>query len=756
MAVEVKSKAPAVMSVDYSRDGGSVIYGAFDETVRLWDLSAAKQIRKFKGNSSAVTAVTYSPDGKTIAVASLGGMTNFSGNVTTLWDIASGREISRFSGNFGGRALSFSPDGRLILGSSGGFGAGTIGLVDVQTGNLVKEFKGYEGRISPDGKLIATVGASGVTLVNLVSGQEMWKSKIDGGVGAFAFSPDSKTILVARNKKPNMGADLVMSFILLDVTTGNLIKEFGHSTIPSGMFDVKFVYHQVGALAFSPDGRFFLSGDLGGKYKLWELATGMVARQLKTVDETTGTLLNVAPSAAFSPDGRVAAVTSLAAVRFFDISTGDELATLIGFEDGEWLVTTPSGYYNSSEKGDQYLNVSIGNKPYSIAQLRESFFRPDLVKLALSGGPLKEHRKIADIKPPPVITITDTPASAESEEVTVKLRVVDQGGGVGDVRLYLNGSAVVLESTRTLAVSATSAGNMLSYKLRLTSGKNTLRAIAFNADNSMQSTDALHEIESRIAARRPSLYAVAVGIQEYVNPKLTLKYSMADANLFADTLKAKAGGLFEKVEVIKLVATKDTTNAAIAEALTNARAKVRPDDLFVFYVASHGTVDEGEYYLVTSNVGSTSTEKLKRDALSQNRLKELIANIPATKKLIVLDTCNAGKLGDTLQVALLTRGMNEDTAFKILSRAVGSTILSAATSQQEALEGYQDHGLFTWVLAEGLKGAADLDQDGFIKTIELASYVDDKVPELAEKVFRHKQFPVVAPSGQAFPVVRVR
>ena len=99
--------------------------------------------------------------------------------------------------------------------------------------------------------------------------------------------------------------------------------------------------------------------------------------------------------------------------------------------------------------------------------------------------------------------------------------------------------------------------------------------------------------------------------------------------------------------------------------------------------------------------------------------------------------------------------MNEDTAFKILSRAPSARPSSRPRPrQQEALEGYQNHGLFTWVLAEGLKGAADLDKDGFIKTIELASYVDEKVPELAEKVFRHKQFPVVAPSGQAFPIVR--
>ena len=227
--------------------------------------------------------------------------------------------------------------------------------------------------------------------------------------------------------------------------------------------------------------------------------------------------------------------------------------------------------------------------------------------------------------------------------------MADQAAAVGDVRVYLNGSLCRWSGATSRWQRVAGKAQVFSYKVRLVSGKNALRAIAFNAENSMQSTDALHEIEAKIAATKPSLYAVVVGIQEYQNPKLTLKYSVADANLFADTIKAKAGGLFEKVEITRLVTAKDTTNAAIAEALKTARSKVRPDDLFVFYVASHGTVDEGEYYLVTSNVGSTSTEKLKRDALSQNSIKELIANIPATKKLIVLDTCNAGKLGDSLQ-----------------------------------------------------------------------------------------------------------
>ena len=183
---------------------------------------------------------------------------------------------------------------------------------------------------------------------------------------------------------------------------------------------------------------------------------------------------------------------------------------------------------------------------------------------------------------------------------------------------------------------------------------------------------------------------------------------------------------------------------------------INPDDLFVFYVASHGTVDEGEYFLITSNVGSTRTEKLKTDAVSQTTIKELISNIPTTKKLIVLDTCNAGAMGDAIQVAMLTRGMSEDTAMKILSRAMGSTILSASTSFQEAVEGYKGHGLFTYVIAEGLNGKADKGKTGYIKTTDLADYVDNEVPVLAEKVFKKAQYPTISISGQAFPIGKIK
>lgn len=429
---------------------------------------------------------------------------------------------------------------------------------------------------------------------------------------------------------------------------------------------------------------------------------------------------------------------------------------MIAFGDGEWLVTTPSGYYNSSEKGDQYLSVSVGGKPYSISQLRESFFRPDLVKVALSGGSLKDFRKLSDIKPPPAVAIIDTPTSVSADQITVSLQVRDQGGGIGDVRLYRNGAAVVLEKSRNLQAAATQGGQVMRYALSLEPGKNSIRAIAFNADNSMQSTEAAIEVNSNVAARQPALYAVVVGIKDFVNPRLALTYPVADAELFASALEADGKGLFSSVRIHRLLKPEETTNTAIAAALRKAQMEVRPEDLFVFYVASHGTVDDGQYVLITSNVGSTSSVRLKQDALTQDVLKNLISNIPASKKFVVLDTCSAGQMGDALQVAMLTRGMSDDTAMKILSRAVGSTVLSASTSVQEALEGYKGHGLFTYVIVEGLNGKADADKDGYVKTLELADYADTQVPELAERIFKRKQFPIVSPSGQGFPLAKVR
>jgi len=478
-------------------------------------------------------------------------------------------------------------------------------------------------------------------------------------------------------------------------------------------------------------------------------------RQLKVFNGHSAAVRSVA----FSPDGRFVYSGSYdATTRVWDLASGRELLQMVAFKGGEWVAVTPEGYYNASANGDKHLNVRVGPNVYGIENYREAFFRPDLVRLALSGGSLQGYRTLAEVKQPPRVSIVQTPASSVTEEFRLTLKLEEQGGGVGDVRLFLNGSAVLLDSSRSLKAVLKEGGgaSYRSYTLKLSPGSNRIRAVAFNADNSMQSNEAAHQVQASFAAtRKPTLHALVIGIQEFRNPKLQLKYAVADANLFADTLRSGALGLFEQVKITSLTTRETTSRDALVSALQRYQT-INPDDLFILYIASHGTVDEGEYFLITANVGALSTQKLKNDALSQIQLKELVANIPSTKKLIVIDTCNAGQLGQAMQTALLTRGMSEDTAMKVLSRAVGSTILSASTSVQEALEGYQGHGLFTWALVQGLQGKADKGKTGYVRTTDLAAYVEDEVPNLAEKIFKRAQFPTVSISGQGFPVGRSR
>jgi WD40 repeat protein len=736
---EIRQDAPVVNRVDISPDGRYVLSGGFDSFI-LWDIAQGKKVQTFqhlKGFTGFTTAVAFSPDGKYFASGGKG---------LKLWDMATKQEVMTFEDDSMVASIAFSPDGKQVL--CGGLASNgpdsdspNIKIYDAATGDEIRDFRlkntVWSPAYSPDGKYVLSgCDQAKIYLWNASTGKlkktAEGSTAFIGSVFSVAYSPDGKQALTG-------GSD--NSVRLWDAKRLKEIRKFAGHTGIGGVWSV----------SFSPDGKHVSSAGFDGKIIIWDVATGAPWKML------AGHTGKMGASARYSPDGRHLISAGDASTKIWDVSTGEEIASMIAFEDGEWIITTANGYYNSSPKGDQYLNIKVSGKDYSIEQLRESFYRPDLVVLALGGGSLKELKKVADVKQPPVIAIVDTPKSVDKSDAEITLKITDAGGGIGDIRFYLNGSAVMLDSSRGVKLVTSGANEIRkTYQLKLSSGVNAIKAVAFNADNTMQSNAAVHEISAAFkAVAKPSLYALVIGINDYKNPRLQLNHAVADATLFADTLKEGALSLFEKVEVKKLVSPEETTRENILKTIEAMRS-LNPDDLFVFYVASHGTVDDGEYYLITSNVGSTRTEKLKTDAIGQSVFKKLLSNISATKKLIIIDTCNAGALGEAIQVAMLTRGMSEDTAMKILSRAVGSTILSASTSMQEALEGYQGHGLFTYVLAEGLRGKADRGNTGYVKTTELADYVDNEVPALAEKIFKKAQYPTISISGQTFPIGKVR
>ena len=288
---------------------------------------------------------------------------------------------------------------------------------------------------------------------------------------------------------------------------------------------------------------------------------------------------------------------------------------MIAFNDGGTIVITPQGYYDyAGDTAEEYLNVRVGDEVSGISAYRERFYRPDLVVRALAGEPLPEGLPtLADVKPAPTVALVNAPTQIDSETLSLGLDITDRGGGIGDVPVHTSNGAAVSQTERgspgAHAVAAAGAGRTI--RLRLAPGSNEIRVIAFSADGSVHSNPASATVNARYSAtRKPQMFALVVGIQDFENPRLALRYSIADATAVAEMLKAKAAPLFDKVNIELLTSRHDTSKNALSAAFLRY-ADLGAEDVFVFYVASHGTVEgddlaSREYFLIPSNVGSTT------------------------------------------------------------------------------------------------------------------------------------------------------
>ena len=243
------------------RSNDDLISASEDSTVRLWNVSEEREIRRFRAEFGQVTSIALSPDEQQVIL----GVTD---GTLRLWEINTRLPPRIFRGHEDVvLSVDFSSDGEQI---ASGSDDNTVRLWDVSTGALVETFVGHEERvwsvaIQPGGDLIASGSWDGTV--------RLWKS----------------------------------------MSTTEAVDEDDASNLPLATYD-----RQVLSVAFSPDGRLLAIGlansENDNSVKLWEIATQ--DREATALDEEVTTPQELwsfdaksKHDLAFSPEGKLFSAT---------------------------------------------------------------------------------------------------------------------------------------------------------------------------------------------------------------------------------------------------------------------------------------------------------------------------------------------------------------------------------------------------------------------------------------------------------------
>ncbi len=781
MSMELHQSAPKVESVAFSSDGKYVLSGSIDGTATLWDISTGSLIRKFSALKDAPDEglkVAFSSDG---LYGIAGG-----GKGLNIWDLSTGNEIRTIGAPRRVRFMAVTSDNRSVL--TGGWQSGHYKplpahmiLWDMKTGSKIQEFEGpWLGgfnelgpnavAISPDTKYaLCTQLKSRLTLWDVASGKEIRTVSAGGSLyhmRAVAFSPNGQFALSGGND----GNLRLWAIPSLDLVRTINAHEWGRAGISS--------------VVFSPEGKYALSGGASDGYiKVWDLSAGVA---VKSIEAHSGT--NRVWSLALSPNGKLILSGGDASTRLWDFSTAEELATMVSFENGEWVVITSNGYYNSSEKGAQYLKVQFEGKDYTVDQFYDVFYRPDIVAAKLRREDISNlvtiTMKDAIKSPPPTVEITPL-RDTDSPRVKFCYQARNAGGGIGEVRLFHNGKLIQSDGYYKEMARSTSAdmqlaalnsraiySDMHSLSLRAKTdaapisarpkgdlfeecreietipGENEVSLAAFNASNTVQSSIKTISFKSGTKPEAPHLYILAVGIDQFRDSAISLKYAAKDAKELEEKLKTQSATLYRPEDIhYTLLTDKEATKAAILDRINQLAATIKPQDSFILFVAGHGVLLQSQYYMLTHDFsGKVSSDSM----IGSNEIVEMSKKIKALSQLFIFDTCHAGGV-DTIVSGLY------DARMSVLAKKMGLHIYASAGDKQAAIDGYKGNGLFTYSLLDGLNNnkEADKNKDGKVTIVGLGEYSKKMTTNISKEI-GHSQTPLIINFGKDGPVYKLQ
>jgi guanine nucleotide-binding protein subunit beta-2-like 1 protein len=188
-----------IADVVISSDGQFALSGAWDRTLRLWDLTTGETVRVFNGHTSDVHSVAFSQDNRQIVSASRD-------KTIRLWNTLGECKYTLQEDQHTDwiSCVRFSPSAKTPLLVSAGWDKAVM-VWNVATMKLRTKLIGHNGpvytvTISPDGSLCASGGKDmTVMLWDVSEGKHLYSLDAGAPINALCFSPKNYWLVAATD-----------------------------------------------------------------------------------------------------------------------------------------------------------------------------------------------------------------------------------------------------------------------------------------------------------------------------------------------------------------------------------------------------------------------------------------------------------------------------------------------------------------------------------------------------------------------------
>ena len=279
-------------------------------------------------------------------------------------------------------------------------------------------------------------------------------------------------------------------------------------------------------------------------------------------------------------------------------------------------------------------------------------------------------------------------------------------------------------------------------------GENEVSVTAFNVSNTVQSYMKTINFSSGVKSEDTHLYILSIGIDQYTDSIVNLKYAVKDAKDLEEKIKTQSATLYKPQNIhYALMTDKEATKTSIIGKINELSRIIKPQDSFILFVAGHGVLLQNQYYMLTHDFNGQVGEA---NMISSNEIVDMSKKIKSLSQLFIFDTCHAGGVDNIIS------GLY-DARMSVLAKKMGLHIYASASDKQAAMDGYKGNGLFTHTLLDGLNNnkEADKNKEGKVTVVGLGEYSKKMTTNISKEI-GHSQTPLIINFGKDSPIYKLQ